>query len=117
MDSNLCFLIISDGKESACNSGDLSLIPGLRRSPGGGNSYPLQYSQDFPGGSNGKESSCHVGDLGSISGSGRSSGEGNGWLPTSVFLSGEFHELRSLSGYNPRGQKESDTTDRHFHFT
>ena len=31
-------------KESACNAGDLGLIPGLRRSPGEGNSYPLQYS-------------------------------------------------------------------------
>ena len=34
----------SDGKESACNEGDLGLIPGLGRSPGEGNSYPLQYS-------------------------------------------------------------------------
>ena len=34
----------SDGEESACNVGDLSLIPGLRRSPGGGNGNPLQYS-------------------------------------------------------------------------
>ena len=34
----------SDGKESACNSGDLGLIPGLGRSPGEGNDYPLQYS-------------------------------------------------------------------------
>ena len=34
----------SDGKESACNAGDLSLIPGLGRSPGEGNCYPLQYS-------------------------------------------------------------------------
>ena len=34
----------SAGKESACNVGDLSLIPGLGRSPGEGNSYPLQYS-------------------------------------------------------------------------
>ena len=31
-------------KESACNAGDLGLIPGLERSPGEGNSYPLQYS-------------------------------------------------------------------------
>ena len=30
-------------KESACDMGDLSLIPGLRRSPGEGNSYPFQY--------------------------------------------------------------------------
>ena len=34
----------SAGKESACNAGDPGLIPGLGRSPGEGNSYPLQYS-------------------------------------------------------------------------
>ena len=34
----------SAGKESAFNVGDLSLIPGLRRSPGGGHDNPLQYS-------------------------------------------------------------------------
>ena len=34
----------SAGKESACNGGDLGLILGLRRSPGEGNGYPLQYS-------------------------------------------------------------------------
>jgi len=33
-----------DGKESACNAGDLDLIPGLRRSPEGGHGNPLQYS-------------------------------------------------------------------------
>ena len=32
------------GKESACNTGDASSIPGLGRSPGEGNGYPLQYS-------------------------------------------------------------------------
>ena len=34
----------SSGKESACNVGDLGSIPGLGRSPGEGNGYPLQYS-------------------------------------------------------------------------
>ena len=34
----------SDGKESACNLGDLGLIPGLGRSPGEGNGNPFQYS-------------------------------------------------------------------------
>ena len=34
----------SDGKESACNPGDPVSIPGLGRSPGEGNGYPLQYS-------------------------------------------------------------------------
>ena len=33
-----------DGKESACNVGDLGLIPGLVRSLGGGHGNPLQYS-------------------------------------------------------------------------
>ena len=32
------------GEESACSAGDVGLIPGLRRSPGEGNGYPLQYS-------------------------------------------------------------------------
>ena len=34
----------SDGKESACNTGDAGLIPGPGRPLGEGNSYPLQYS-------------------------------------------------------------------------
>ena len=34
----------SAGKESTCNPGDPSSIPRLRRSPGEGNGYPLQYS-------------------------------------------------------------------------
>ena len=35
---------VSDGKESAYNVGDLGSIPGIGRSPGEGNGYPLQYS-------------------------------------------------------------------------
>ena len=34
----------SDGKESACNAEDPGSIPGLGRSPGEGDGYPLQYS-------------------------------------------------------------------------
>ena len=34
----------SVGKESACNAGDPSAIPGTGRSPGEGNVNPLQYS-------------------------------------------------------------------------
>ena len=34
----------SVGKQSACNAGDPGSIPGLGRSPGEGNGYPLQYS-------------------------------------------------------------------------
>ena len=34
----------SDGKASACNTGDTGLIPGLGRSPGEGKGNPFQYS-------------------------------------------------------------------------
>ena len=43
-DESVGFLGGSDGKGSACNVGDLGLIPGLGRSPGEQNSYPPQYS-------------------------------------------------------------------------
>ena len=39
-----CFPSSSVVKESACNAGDLDLIPRLGRSPGEGKGYPLQYS-------------------------------------------------------------------------
>ena len=38
------FTDTADGKESACNAGDLGSIPGLGRSFGEGNGNPLQYS-------------------------------------------------------------------------
>ena len=34
----------SDDKISACDAGDLGLIPGLGRAPGEENGYPSQYS-------------------------------------------------------------------------
>ena len=40
----MSFLHSSVGKESICNAGDPSSIPGSRRSTGEGISYPLQYS-------------------------------------------------------------------------
>ena len=72
----------------------------------------------LPGGSDGKEYACNVGDLCLTSESGRCPRDGNGWLPTRVFLPGEFHGQRSLSGYSPWGRKDSDTTEQltlHFH--
>ena len=47
--ANYLFLLLdlpdsSVGKESTCDKGDLGSIPGLGRSPGEGNGYPLQYS-------------------------------------------------------------------------
>ena len=38
------FLSSSAVKNSPANAGDVGLIPGLGRSPGGGNGNPLQYS-------------------------------------------------------------------------
>ena len=33
------------------------------------------------------------------------------WQPTPVFLPGESHGQKSLTGYSPQGCKESDTTE------
>ena len=44
MYADLGFPDSSVGKESTYNAGDLGSIPGLGRSPGEGNGYPLQYS-------------------------------------------------------------------------
>ena len=68
----------SNDKESSCNAGDLGSIPGLGRSPGEENGYPLQYS----GLENSKDYIVH-------------GGEGNG-TPTPVLLPGESHGQRSL---------------------
>ena len=40
----LGFPCVSAGKKSVCSAGNLGSIPGLARSPGEGNGYPLQYS-------------------------------------------------------------------------
>ena len=86
----------SDGKESSCITGDLGLIPELRRSLGEEHGNPLQYcaledSMDcivyahfifmlgFPSGSDGKESTCNAGYLGSVPGLGRSPGKGSSY--------------------------------------
>ena len=44
MNNCVGFPCSSAGKESACNAGDPSSIPGSGRSPGGGHDNPLQYS-------------------------------------------------------------------------
>ena len=66
----------SVGKESACNIGDLSSIPG---SPWRRDRLPTPVFLVFPCGSAGKESACNAGDLGSIPGFGRSPGEGSSY--------------------------------------
>ena len=93
----------SASKESACNAGDPSLVPGSRRSTGEGIGYPLQHSwaslvaqlvKNLPA-----MWETWV----------------NPWvrkilwqrerLPTPVFWPGEFHGL-----YSPWGCKELDVT-------
>ena len=69
-----------------------------------------RFFMGFPGGSDGKESSWNAGDLGSITESGRFP-QRREWLPTPVFLPGEFHGQRSLLGYSPWGHWELDTTE------
>ena len=68
---------------------------------------PPLLNQGFFGFSEGKESTFSAGNLGLIPGSGRWRTE---WLPTPVFLPGEFYGQRSLGGYSLWGHKESDTT-------
>ena len=64
-----------------------------------------RYSKGFPDGSDGYESACNAENLGSIPWR-------KDWLPTPVFLPGEFHGQRSLVGCSPWGHKESDTTEQ-----
>ena len=95
----------SAGKESTCNAGDPSSIPGSERSTGEGIGYPLQYSwaslvtqlvkkpptmQETWVRSLVWEDPLEKGKA----------------IPTPVFWPGEFHEL-----YSPWGCKESDTTE------
>ena len=47
MQSETAFPDGLDGKESACNTGDLGSIPGSGRTPGEGNGYSRQYSFFF----------------------------------------------------------------------
>ena len=69
----------------------------------------LVWGIPFPGGSDGNKSTCNAGDLGSIPD--RKILWRRGWLPMSIFLPGEFHGQRSLTGYIVHGIAESDTTE------
>ena len=73
----------SAGKESTCNAGDPSSIPGLGRSAGEGIGYPLQYSWAFLVAQLGKNPPAMretwVRSLGLIPGLARYPGEGKGY--------------------------------------
>ena len=71
----------------------------------------LNLFKGFPGSSDGKESTCNVGGPGFDPCVGKIPWRRQ-WLPTPVFLFGEFHGQRSLAGYNPWGRKESDITEQ-----
>ena len=68
----------SVGKESTCNAGEPSSIPGSGRSTGEGIGYPHQYAW-LPLCSADEESACNAGDLGSILVLGSSPGERKGY--------------------------------------
>ena len=84
---------------------------------------PYDTARHFPGGASGKEHACQCRRhkrwefdpwMGKIPWRRK-------WQLTPVFLPGESHEQRSLAGYGPWSQRESDTTERqtlllsHFH--
>ena len=100
----------SAGKESACNAGGPSLIPGLGRSHGEGVRYPLQYSW-----------ASLLAQLVKNHLQWRRPGFNpwvwkilwrREWLPTPVPLPGKSYGQRSLVGCSPWGGKESDTTEQ-----
>ena len=71
----------------------------------------IRSKMGFPGSSDSKESACNARDPNLIPRSGRSIPWRREWLPTPVFLPGEFHGQRSLAGYSPWGHKELDTAE------
>ena len=112
--SNMGFPGSSSGKESTCNAGDPGLIPGLRRSPGEGMIYSLQYSwaslvaqmvKTLPA-----MQQIWVWSLGHEGPLERET------ATHSSILACRIPWTEELAGYSPWGWKESDTTDSHFHF-
>ena len=79
----------SDSKESACNAGNLSLIPGSGIFPVEGNDQVAQRVKNLP----------LMQETGWIPGSGRSPGEGMTTIP--ILIPGESHGQRGLTGYKP----------------
>jgi len=100
----------SVGKESACNAGDPSSIPGLGRSPWSRDRLPTGVFLGFPCSSACKESACNVGDLGSIPGLGRSPGEGK-------IYPLQYSGLENSMDYTGHGVAKSWTWLSKFHFT
>ena len=98
----------SVGKESTCNAGDPSSIPGSGRSTGKGIGYPLQYSWASLVAQLIK-TACNAGDLGLISGLGKPLGEGKGY-PL------QYSGLENSMDYTVYGVTKSWTQLSDFHF-
>ena len=89
----------SVGKESVCNAGDPSLVPGSGTSTAEGIGYPLQYSQ----------ASLVAQTVKSLPTMQETWAQSLGWedpleegmQPTPGFLPGDSHGQRSLVGYSP----------------
>ena len=94
----------SVGKESACNAGDPSSIPGLGKSTGEGIGYPVQYSWVSLVAQLVKNPPAVAGDLGLIPGLGRSPGEGKDY-PL------QYSGLENSMDCVVSGVAESDTTE------
>ena len=107
------FLDSSVGKESACDAGDPSLIPGWGRATGERIGLLTPIFLGFPCGSSGKEFTSSMGDLGLKTWVGKIPWRRDR-LPTPVFWPGKFHVL-----YSPWGYRELETTRQlslSFHF-
>ena len=94
----------SAGKESACNAGDPSSIPGSGRSAREGVGYPPQYWASLVAQLGKNLPTMQVTVFDPCAGK-------TPWrkeqLPTPVFWPGEFR-----GRFSPRGREESDTTER-----
>ena len=91
----------SDGKESACNVGDLGSIPGLGRFPWRRAWLPTPFFGFFRG-SVGKQSTCKARELGLIPRLGRFPWR-RAWQPTPVFLPGESPWTEEPGGLQSMG--------------
>ena len=100
----------SGGKESACNSGDPSVISGSGRSLEKG-WLPTPVFLGFPCGSDVKNLPAMRETWVQSLGLGRYPGVGHG-NPLQCSCLEKLHGQRSLAGYSPQGHKESDMTER-----
>ena len=90
-------MLSSTGKESSCNAGDASSIPGSGRFPWRRDKLPTLVFLDFPGDSAGKEYAYNAGNPGSIPELGKSPGGGHD-NPLQYSCPENSHGQRSLVG-------------------